>query len=83
MGSRDAFYRGYERASGKSIDHDAVAYWEVMAAVRWAVIALQQADRHLSGEEESLELALTGRLVPEMEMDALMKIDKIAGRQSV
>lgn len=83
MGSRDALYRGYERASGVSIDHDAVAYWEVMAAVRWAVIALQQAERHLSGEEESLELALTGRLVPEMEMDALMKIDKIVGRRDL
>lgn len=83
MGSRQAFYRGYERTSGVSIDHDAVAYWEVMAAVRWAVIALQQAERHLSGEEESLELALTGRLVPEMELDALMQIDSIAGRRSI
>ncbi len=83
MGSRESFYRGYERRSGAIIDPGAVAYWEVMAAVRWAVIALQQAERHLSGEQESLELALTGRLVPEMEMDALMQIDRISGRTSV
>ncbi|MDX1515175.1 MAG: phosphotransferase, partial [Gammaproteobacteria bacterium] len=78
MGSREAFYRGYERASGAEIDREAVYYWEVMAAVRWAVIALQQAERHLSGEEDSLELALTGRMVPEMEIDMLLQIDELS-----
>ena len=48
-----------------------------MAAVRWAVIALQQSQRHLSGEQRSLELALTGRKIPEMEMDMLMEIERI------
>ena len=80
IGSREAFYRGYKRVADVTVDHEAVRYWEVMAAVRWAVIALQQAERHLSGEEESLELALTGRMVPEMEFDALMQIEKISGR---
>ena len=44
-----------------------VRYWELMAHVRWAVIALAQAQRHASGEETSLLLALTGRIVPELE----------------
>ena len=55
-------------------------YWEVAAHVRWAVIALQQAARHLSGEERSLELALTGRLVPELELEILNLIDAAEGR---
>ena len=80
MDSRDAFYRGYERVSGAVIHRAAVRYWEVMASVRWAVIALQQAERHLSGQEDSLELALTGRMVPEMEMDMLTQIEEISGR---
>jgi hypothetical protein len=46
-----------------------------MAHIRWAVIALQQAHRHISGGEASLELALTGRLLPELE---LATIDLIA-----
>ena len=46
-----------------------------MAHLRWAIIALQQADRHISGEERSLELALTGRVLPEVE---LAMIDIIA-----
>jgi aminoglycoside phosphotransferase (APT) family kinase protein len=77
---RAPFYRGYEAASGRRIDPGAVHYWEVAAHVRWAVIALQQAARHLSGEERSLELALTGRLVPELELEILNLIDAAEGR---
>ena len=65
------FYRGYEQASGRRIDAPAVHFWEAMAHIRWAVIALQQAHRHIAGGERSLELALTGRLVPELELSAI------------
>jgi len=75
IASRSIFYRGYEAASGRTIDPAAVHYWEVAAHVRWAVIALQQAARHLSGRERSLELALTGRIVPELELEILNLID--------
>jgi len=61
---REALYRGYESVAGRKVDAEAVAYWEVMAHIRWAVIALQQGERTLSGGEDSLELALTGRLYP-------------------
>jgi aminoglycoside phosphotransferase (APT) family kinase protein len=68
IASRSDFYRGYEAAGGRRIDAKAVHYWEAMAHLRWAVIALQQADRHVSGQERSLELALTGRVLPELEL---------------
>ena len=69
---RAPFYQGYERASGRTVDPERVAYWEVMAHLRWAVIALQQGDRTLSGGEEALDPALTGRLYPpELELDVL------------
>lgn len=71
LGSRDAFYRGYEAESGRAIDSEAVAFWEVMAHIRWGVIALQQGARHYSGEQNSLELALTGRIAPELELEVL------------
>lgn len=71
IASRAPFHEGYEKASGRRIDPDRVAYWEVMAHVRWAVIARQQARRHLSGAEESLELALTAHVVPELELEVL------------
>jgi len=71
IGDREDFYKGYEDASGQSIDRKAVYYWEVMAHVRWAVIACQQAARHVSGEERSLELALTAHVIPELELEIL------------
>jgi len=71
IGSREAFYRGYEDEAGHALDRDRVPYWELAATIRWAVIALDQAERHRSGAERSLELALTGHIVPELEMDVL------------
>ncbi len=61
---RGPFYHGYESVSGRPIDVEAVDFWEVMAHIRWAIIALQQGERSLSGGEDSLELALTGRVYP-------------------
>jgi hypothetical protein len=63
--------RGYTEVSPLTIEPEELIFWQVMATLRWAVIAQQQAQRHLSGEEPSLELALTGRLVPELELDIL------------
>lgn len=71
LGRREDFYKAYEAQSGRRIDPDEVYYWEVMAHVRWATIGCQQAARHYSGEEISLELALTGYVVPELEYEIL------------
>jgi hypothetical protein len=48
-----------------------------MATIRWAVIAADQAARHLSGQERSLELALTGHIVPELELDVLAMVEAL------
>jgi aminoglycoside phosphotransferase (APT) family kinase protein len=71
IAGREPLYRGYEAASGHAIDTAGVAYWEVMAHVRWAVIALEQADRFLARGEPRLELALTGRIPAELEWEIL------------
>jgi aminoglycoside phosphotransferase (APT) family kinase protein len=62
---REAFYRGYQAGGGR-VDDAAVRYWEMVAHLRWAVIALEQGERHSSGRQRSLELALTARIVPEL-----------------
>ncbi|WP_172145616.1 phosphotransferase family protein [Pseudomonas tumuqii] len=71
IGARSDFYRGYQSVSGRAIDAEQVRYWEVMAHLNWAIIAIQQAQRHLCGEESSLLLALTGHSVPELEYEIL------------
>jgi aminoglycoside phosphotransferase (APT) family kinase protein len=71
IGRRADFYTAYQTASGRMVDDAAVRAYEVLTHVRWAVIALQQGGRHLSGREPSLELALTGRMADELELAAL------------
>ena len=73
IAERGPFYEAYEKESGRNIDLSRVDYWETMAHVRWAVIACQQAARHVSGEQISLELALTQHLVPELELEVLVR----------
>jgi aminoglycoside phosphotransferase (APT) family kinase protein len=71
IGSREAFYAGYAAEAGNAVDTARVTWWELAAHIRWAVIAIDQAERHLSGKEPSLELALTGHIVPELEWEIL------------
>lgn len=75
IGDREGFYQGYIEAGGSLPEPQRVAYWEIMATVRWAVIALHQTYRHISGEQPSLELALTGHILPELEYDLLKGIE--------
>jgi aminoglycoside phosphotransferase (APT) family kinase protein len=71
LGPRAALYAGYAAAGGGAVEDARVRWWELMAHLRWAVIAADQAQRHISGEERSLELALTGHIVPELEWEIL------------
>jgi len=79
IAERADLYAGYEETSGRRVDERAVAYWETAASLRWAAVAVQQGMRHSSGTEPSLELALTGRMLPEIEMDLLRHLDAVAG----
>ena len=71
IADRAPFYAGYEAESGRRIDPAKIRFYEVMAHIRWAVIALHQCGRHLSGAESDLELALIGRRLPELEHEIL------------
>lgn len=68
---------GYNAHAENTVSAQEVQYFEVLAAARWAAIALFQGDRFVQGGERSLELALTGLMPPEMELDALDVIDRI------
>ena len=70
----EVFLDAYAAAAGRAVGADAVRYWQIMAAARWAVIAVLQGDRYRIGGEERLELALTGLMPAEMELDALSDV---------
>lgn len=76
LGSVETFLQAYERASESILNRDVFRWWLTVATLRWGVICRHQAQRHLSGETRSVELAAIGRRVSETEWDLL---DILAG----
>lgn len=71
IGDAVDFLAGYNAVAGTRHAESDLRPWQALAQLRWSVIALQQAERFLRGRERSLELALTGRLLPELELEIL------------
>jgi aminoglycoside phosphotransferase (APT) family kinase protein len=76
LGSIESFLRAYEEASATTVDRVAFHWWLVLATLRWGVICRFQAERHLSGQFRSVELATIGRRVCETEWDLLDLIEE-------
>jgi aminoglycoside phosphotransferase (APT) family kinase protein len=75
LGSVERFLHSYENAGGGTVDRAAFHWWLVLATLRWGVICRYQAERHLSGQSRSVELATIGRRVCETEWDLLNLLD--------
>ncbi|OMB93078.1 acyl-CoA dehydrogenase [Mycobacterium sp. NS-7484] len=75
LGSIESFLDAYEEAGGISLDRSAIRWWLVLATLRWGIICRYQAERHLSGQTRSVELATIGRRVCETEWDLLDLLD--------
>lgn len=71
LGSIDEFVSGYESAAGVTVDREALRWWRALGTLKWGVICRYQAQRHLSGQTRSVELAAIGRRVCETESDIL------------
>ncbi|HTZ78617.1 MAG TPA: phosphotransferase family protein [Stellaceae bacterium] len=76
LGDRTMLYRAYESAGGQPVDPLRARYYEVMASLRWLILALQQRERFRRGGERSLDLALTGRRPSECEFELLCLIER-------
>ncbi|MBK8134973.1 MAG: phosphotransferase family protein [Anaerolineae bacterium] len=77
LSKRESFLIEYEKASGTTVNRSSVDWWEVMGNVRWAAICLNQAERHLSGQDPSVELASLGRRSIDMQAEALSLIRRL------
>ena len=71
LGSIEDFITAYERAGGTPVDRAALLWWQVLGTLKWGIICRYQAERHLSGQTRSVELATIGRRVCENEWDVL------------
>ncbi|MCV6985562.1 phosphotransferase family protein [Mycobacterium shinjukuense] len=76
LGSIEQFLQAYADAGGTTVDREVFRWWLVLATLRWAVICRYQAERHLSGQVRSVELATIGRRVCENEWDLLELLDE-------
>ena len=77
VGSIESFLRAYEQASATTVDRVVFHWWLVLATLRWGVICRYQAERHLSGQFRSVELAAIGRRVCETEWDLLDLLEEV------
>ena len=71
LGGIPDFLAAYEHAGGAHVDPGEFRWWLALATLRWGVICRYQAERHLSGQTPSVELATIGRRVCETEWDLL------------
>lgn len=74
FGSIDELLDGYAEISGSRPDTDAVRWWQIYRTAWWGIGCAQMAQRHLSGEVRSVELAAIGRRVCEQEHDLLLAL---------
>ena len=76
IGDVEPYLEHYNTFTGRQITLEELFYWEVAGNVRWAIGSLNQAKRHLSGQERSVELAVIGRLASEVEYEILSLLER-------
>ena len=68
---REEFYRLYEQYSGIPVDREAVRFWEILGNVKLATIFVTGVRSYCEGRSSDILLALTSRLSPGIEQEAL------------
>jgi aminoglycoside phosphotransferase (APT) family kinase protein len=76
IGEVEPYLERYDELTGRAIGVEELYWWEVLGNVKWAIGALTQSRRHLSGRERSVELAVLGRLAAEMEYELLDLLER-------
>lgn len=71
FGARDDLYRAYEQRSACAVDRDRVHFWEVLGTLKWGVICMMMVGAYRGGVDRSVERAMIGRRISEVEIDLL------------
>jgi aminoglycoside phosphotransferase (APT) family kinase protein len=74
----DPFLERYNERTGFDVRPEELDYWELAGNVGWAIGCVTQAQRHLSGQDRSVELAILGRLGAEVEYEICHLLEKAA-----
>jgi len=65
----EPYLERYNELTGFDMRPEELDYWELAGNVGWAIGCLTQAQRHLTGQDRSVELAILGRLGAEVEYE--------------
>jgi len=69
IGAVEPYLERYNELTGFDVRPEELDYWELAGNVGWAIGCLTQAQRHLTGQDRSVELAILGRLGAEVEYE--------------
>ena len=78
IGDVEPYLERYNDLTGFDVRSDELDYWELAGNVGWAIGCLTQMQRHLSGLDRSVELAVLGRLGAEVEYEICHLLEKVA-----
>jgi aminoglycoside phosphotransferase (APT) family kinase protein len=76
VGDAEPYLERYNERTGFDVRPEELDYWELAGNVAWAIGCLTQAQRHLSGRDRSVELAILGRLGAEVEYEICSLLEK-------
>jgi aminoglycoside phosphotransferase (APT) family kinase protein len=76
IGPVEPYLDRYNELTGRDVTRDELAYWELAGNVGWAIGCLTQMQRHLTGQDRSVELATLGRLGAEVEYEIVNLVER-------
>ena len=76
IGDVEPYLERYNERTGFDVRPEELDYWEVAGNVGWAIGCLTQMQRHLSGRDRSVELAVLGRLGAEVEYEICKLLER-------
>jgi aminoglycoside phosphotransferase (APT) family kinase protein len=77
IGEVEPYIERYNELTGRDVTAAELDYWELAGNVGWAIGCLTQMQRHLSGQDRSVELATLGRLGAEVEYEILHLLERL------
>jgi aminoglycoside phosphotransferase (APT) family kinase protein len=76
VGGVGPYLETYNTLTGNDVSDEELFYWELAGNVGWAIGCLTQMQRHLSGQDRSVELATLGRLGAEVEYEIVHLLER-------
>jgi aminoglycoside phosphotransferase (APT) family kinase protein len=76
VGEVEPYLERYNELTGLDVRPAELDYWELAGNVAWAIGCLTQMQRHLTGQDRSVELAILGRLGVEVEYEIVNLLER-------